>query len=202
MSAHITEELALALVTLPADDAERKAAELHASGCTVCAALLAESEAMLRMLDADVALPAIDPAFKARVERAVLADSKAKVSRWQSWALLVGALLSLVMVWADARAGEISAGLGVHCLLYELGCAVVPFGLVGGAMLRGVLPPEPRGLALGAMAGALVGQALLLAECPAQGALTHTLAFHFAGVLLAAVLGFVSGRFLPARSRA
>ena len=124
MSAHITEELALALVTLPADDAERKAAELHASGCTACAALLAESEAMLRMLDADVALPAIDPAFKARVERAVLADSKAKVSRWQSWALLVGALLSLLMVWADSRAGELSASLGVHCLFYELGCDI------------------------------------------------------------------------------
>ena len=129
MTGHITEELALALVTLPTDDAERKAAELHASGCADCRALLDESEAMLRMLDADQELPAIDSAFKARVERAVLGESKVKVSRWQSWTLLVGALLSLLMVWADSRAGELSASLGVHCLFYELGCAVVPFGI-------------------------------------------------------------------------
>jgi hypothetical protein len=200
VTGHITEELALALVTLPPDDLERKVALEHAAECAACRALLDESEAMLRMLDADHELPAIDPAFKARVQQAVLGE--VKVSRWQTWALFVGALLSLLMVWADARAGEVSAGLGVHCLFYELGCAVVPFGLVGGAMLRGALPPEPRGLALGAMAGALIGQALLLAECPAQGALTHTLAFHFAGVVLAAGLGLMAGRFLPARSRA
>jgi hypothetical protein len=200
VSAHITDELALALIALPPDDPERKEAFAHAAECSACRALLRDSEQMLRLLDDECNLPAVDPAFKARVHAAVLGSSAPVRTRWQSWALVLGALLSLLMVWLDAHTGPAQAALGLRCALYELGCAVVPFALVATSMMRGALRVEPRGLALAAMAGALVGQALLLAECPAQGAVSHTLPFHFAGVLLAALLGMGAGRVMLARA--
>ena len=202
MTGHITEELALALMAVAPDDPERRDAFAHAAECSTCRALLEESQAMLRMLDGDGELPAIDPAFKARVRTAVLGSTPArKRARWQSWGLVLGAVLSLGMVWGDAHAGPAMPALGIRCALYELGCAVVPLALVGVSALRGVLRVEPRGLALAAMTGALVGQALLLTECPAQGAVAHTLPFHFVAVLLAATLGLAAGRMLPARAR-
>jgi predicted anti-sigma-YlaC factor YlaD len=200
VSGHVTEELALALVTLPAEDPERALAEAHAQGCTSCRALLEESEAMLRMLDADHSLPAVSPALKARVRAAVLGEpARARAWQWQPWALALGTLLSLFMVWLEGQSGELAPALGVRCALFELGGAVLPFALVGAAMLRGVLRPEPLGLALSAMGGALVAQSLLLAECPAQGAVAHSALFHFGGVVLAALLGYAGGRMAALR---
>jgi hypothetical protein len=198
VSEHISEELAMALSALPEDDAERALAVRHAAGCPACQKLLDEGAAMLSLLDRELTPPPVGAQLEAQVRAAVLAPRK---KRWEPFALGAGALLSLLMVWLDRHPGELAPALGVKCALLELGAGVVPFAWVGQAVLRGQVPVAPLRLALMAMGGGLAAQAFLLTECPARGALSHTLVFHFGGVLLAALLGYGGGRIL-ARSAA
>jgi hypothetical protein len=191
VSEHISEELALALSALPPDDAERAAAVRHAAGCPACQALLDEGAAMLTLLDRELTPAPVSPLLEARVHAAVLGQ---KGVRWEHIALVLGALMSLLMVWLDQRAGALAPGLGIKCTLIELAAAVVPFAAVARAAQQGRIALQPARLALAAMGGALAGQGVLLVDCAAQGALGHTLVFHFAGVILAALLGYAGGR--------
>jgi hypothetical protein len=196
VSEHISEELAMALSALPEGDAERARAVQHAAGCPACQKLLDEGAALLALVDRELTPPPVSAALEARVRAAVHPRKK----RWEPLALVAGALLSLLMVWLDRHPGELAPALGVKCALLEVGAALVPFAWVGQAVLRGQVPVAPMRLALMAMAGGLAAQAFLLTECAARGALSHTLAFHFGGVVLAALLGYGGGRALATRA--
>ena len=79
--------------------------------------------------------------------------------------------------------------IGLKCTAIELVAACVPFAVA--ALSRGAVPRpvSPAPAAALAAAAALAGQAALHLTCPVRHALPHLLAFHLAGVVLAAILG-------------
>ena len=199
MSAHIADEQALFLVSLDEDDPEKRAALSHAAECEACAKLLRESEAMLRMLDAEASIEPISMQLEARVHAAVFAPARptwiARVEVFAWWAL---ATLSGVLIWHDGQPDRpLEPMVGMHCMRFELLFAAAAFttGVVI-ARLRGTRSLGAlRGSVL-AMSGALLGQVLLRTRCEAPDAALHLLVFNGLGVLLASALGSVAGRWL------
>jgi hypothetical protein len=109
-------------------------------------------------------------------------------------ALAFGAsALMAAFAWSD---GPLAPRLGVACLLTELGAAIVPLGIVVRAFIKRRSAAPTAGLALAAASGALVGQAALHLTCPQRTAGLHVLVFHCGGVLLAALIAAVVGRFV------
>jgi predicted anti-sigma-YlaC factor YlaD len=194
-SPHLLPERSLAIAALAADDPERLVAEAHARECPACRALLAEGADMLTLLDTagvDMA-ETVSPALKARV-RASLAETP-RLARPPLVLWLLG-LASLLIAWFERTDGGLSVHIGMHCLAYEQAFALAPWLLALALERRRVAPFR---LATYAMTGALLGQLVLHARCPAPHSLAHQLAFHVTGVVLAAVLGEVLGRKLLAR---
>jgi hypothetical protein len=101
--------------------------------------------------------------------------------------------LMAAFAWSE---GSLAPRLGIACLLTELGAAVVPVGIVVRAFIKRRSATPTVGLALAAAAGALVGQAALHLTCPQRTAGPHVLVFHCGGVLLAAAIAAVIGRFV------
>ncbi|HUJ26298.1 MAG TPA: hypothetical protein VLW85_09785 [Myxococcales bacterium] len=92
------------------------------------------------------------------------------------------------------RAGAgLVTGVGVHCLLTELGVAALPLVAAAWQARRSA---GPGALAQAAAAGALAGQAALHLSCPAHAQAPHLWMFHVGGVGLAALIGWLlDGRF-------
>jgi hypothetical protein len=195
---HIDAESALFLVALDDSDPEKRAALTHAVECASCLRLIQESQAMLQLIDREPALVEVNAALETRVRAAVFESPRdRRVGRLEYLAWLAGALVSGLMIWLDAKPGEpLYAELGLRCMRFELGFALVALG-------AGVLWTRSSGREFGplrasvvAMTGALTGQALLRIRCEAHDAALHLLAFHLVGVVLATMLGAVAGRLL------
>ena len=99
----------------------------------------------------------------------------------------VGSSLALALL-ASSSSG-LFAAIGIKCLAFELACALLPFGLFAVARGAAPRPASPGAAAALAASAAFAGQAALHLSCPVHDALPHLLAFHVAGVALAALLG-------------
>lgn len=196
MSRHISDDRALILAALAADDPERRAALAHAAHCPRCARVLSEGEAMLALVDAQAAELQIDPRLKARILSAVAqAPQEGRGVRWEHIGLALGAAGSVGLAWLDGRGPPgLFPAHGHYCLLWELLAATLPLIGAGIWATRASARPEPLGLALLAMAGGLAGQLFVRMRCPTSDAGLHLLVFHTTGVLLAALLGLLAGQ--------
>jgi hypothetical protein len=214
MSAHIGDDAA-EIAALPELDAERLAAYAHAASCAECAARLAEAESLLALIDA-APLPAPSAQVLQRTMNAVLAEFDAEdrvyaAARSRSQApermrpsvrpgvtkapprrgLVAAAaavVVSALFALFDTHAGQLAFSAGIDCGLKELVFAAGAVGL-GFAVSKGRWGALPVA-ALGAW-GALVGQAYLRFQCPASHDAPHVFAFHFLGVLVAALVGLM-----------
>jgi hypothetical protein len=186
--AHIAEN-AGGLVTLDRNDAERIAAFAHAAACTQCAGLLQEAQASFALLDVYAKPVAPDAATMARI-RAQLQREMAPAAPAQLWILALLAAVSAVMAVVAGGSGPLDSHLGFHCLGYELMYAGPT--MLGALWLvrKGTLARPALALASSAAIGALAGQAALLVKCSAIDSHVHNLAFHTAGVLVAAAVGY------------
>ena len=71
MSAHLFADLGLIVATMDKDHPKRRAAQVHAAKCPVCARLLSNGQALLDLIDAQAAEIQLDPRLKERVMRSV-----------------------------------------------------------------------------------------------------------------------------------
>ena len=95
------------------------------------------------------------------------------------------------------QAGDF-APIELTCVRWELIGAALPLAAAAVAFRR---DPRPGALAQAAAAGALAGQAALHLSCPGRHDAVHLWSFHVAGVMLAALLGWVvEGQLKSARS--
>lgn len=216
MSAHIDRDAA-GIAALPELDAERVAAFEHAASCAECAALLAEAENLLALIDS-APLPAPSPQALQRTMNAVLAEFDAedrvyaaarsrslaperpsvrpsvrpgdmkKPARRGLAAAAAAVVVSALFALFDTHAGQLASSAGIDCGLKELvfAAGAVALGLAVAKGRWGALPVA----ALGAW-GALAGQAYLRFQCPASHDAPHVFAFHFFGVLVAALIGLL-----------
>ena len=135
------------------------------------------------------------------VALALSAAGLAAASRRFPGAAAGGAVLvALAAAGAAGRAGPVEAALGPECLLTEQGCAAAVVAAVWLVLRRGSSALTPRVVMAGAAAGALCGAAALQLTCPAHAALPHLLAFHTAGVLVAAGLAGAASRVVAHRN--
>jgi len=190
--AHIAEH-AGGLVSLDRNDPERIPAFAHAATCAQCSSVLQQAQSSLALLDVYAKPFAPDTATLARI-RAQLQREMAPAAPAKLWILALLAAVSAAIAVVAGGSGPMDAHRGFHCLGYELAYA-------GPAMLaalwlvrRGTLARPSFALASSAAMGALAGQAALLAKCSALDSYTHNFAFHMAGVLLAAAIGFALSR--------
>ncbi len=216
MSAHVGHD-ATGLVALPELDAERVAAYAHAASCAECAALLAEAENLIALLDG-APLPAPSAQALQRTMNAVLAEFDAEdrvyaAARSRSQAperasmrpsvrtavtkrpprrglaaAAAAVVVSALFALFDTHEGQLAFSAGFNCGFKELVFAAGAVGL-GFAVSKGRWGALPVA-ALGAW-GALAGQAYLRFQCPASHDAPHVFAFHFLGVLVAAVVGLL-----------
>ena len=196
MSEHISDDLALILAALDAEDPERVAAEAHATACPQCARLLAECTAMLKLLDRQAAEIVIGAHLKRRVLAAVaeLPQSERGV-RGEHITLMLGATLSVLFAWLDGygRTGLFPAR-GHLCIMWEvLGAALAMLSARLWVHDRVELARTPLRVAVLAMAGGLGAQLFLHWRCPTSDAGLHLVVFHSTGVMLAALLGLLTG---------
>jgi hypothetical protein len=195
MSEHLPSEQLLALVTLAPDDPERRAADAHVAECRECRAQWAEHEAMLRMLDASFALPALSPALSARVHQRIYPR------RWPRLMLLTTWLLSLALALAAGSESLVLAvHVGAHCALSEALFAVAPLAIAGWMTRAGRLRLDTASFALVGGTSGLVGQWWLRSHCPVHGAVYHSFVFHFLVVLALSWAGAAFGRRILART--
>ncbi len=115
--------------------------------------------------------------------------------------LVAAGLCSIALTSVFAAASGLRAADGLHCLFIELGTALLPCAAVLGAMLRNRDPVDAALLMQTAATAALSGQAALVVVCPAHDALGHTLVFHNASLLLAALLAGGIARWARQRQR-
>lgn len=126
----------------------------------------------------------------AAVLAAVVASASLGRRAWPAAATAALASLGLVAI---AGAGEgLFASIGVKCIALELLAAAAPLGTTACLARRG--PGVPQAFVAAATAGALAGHAALHLTCPVRAATPHLLAFHFAGILLAAAVGLLVTR--------
>jgi hypothetical protein len=199
MSDHIDPSLALAWAALPAEDPERRTAWEHAQQCPTCRALIDEGMAMLRLIDAADAPPAVDPTLKARIKATVFARDRFRV-HWELPLALV-ALVSLALALFDGHLGRpLAVGIGLHCLLYEAALGMLPGGAMFLLARRGLVELQPLRVGTLAAAFGLVGQLVLRVRCPVHDAAAHLLVFHCGGIAIATLLGGFWVRFTPWRN--
>jgi hypothetical protein len=103
--------------------------------------------------------------------------------------LVVAGVAVLATFAAGLATGEtpLAGAPGLHCLGTELASAAMVLGAGWLAIRGGGTRPARSALAAAGAAGALAGDAALQVTCGAQAELSHLLAFHVGGVLLAAV---------------
>jgi hypothetical protein len=190
---------AAGLCALPEADPERQAAFEHAAWCAACKTALAEGDAVLQLLSAYGAPASPRPAALERACGPVLAaleeESAQRRRRVIAWLLAASALIgAFVLALLAGGTGPLGAGLGARCLRFELIVAVAPLAIAAWAARRrlpgAAVPAATAGLA------ALAGQAFLQFECPMAGSHPHLLVFHAGGVLVALIMGAVTGRVL------
>lgn len=100
--------------------------------------------------------------------------------------VLAAVTASLALILAPT-AGFVGGESGLVCLGLELAGGLAPLAIRRLARLE---PPTPAVSAALAASAALAVQAALHLSCPVRSAMVHLLAFHFAGVVLAAAAGF------------
>lgn len=199
---HIQAEQALFLVALDDTDPDKLSALAHAANCKACQRLIRESQAMLQLLDREPAKVEIDAALEARIHTAVLGSApqtqSAQTKRpWEYLAWLAGVLASGLLVWLDAQPNSAYyADVGMRCMRFELGLAMVALGAGVIWTRRAGTEFSPLRASVVAMSGALIGQLLLRVRCEAHDAALHLLLFHLLGVVMAMVLGGVAGKVL------
>lgn len=196
MSGHISKELALVLAVLDPDDPERRAALVHARSCTACWLLLERGTALLQLVDSDPVHVEVDPRLKARIFASIdRLEGERSRTRWEPWALAIGALLSTVLALFDlrVRTGLFPARAPLCVMWLMLGATLSIAGV--SIWARGwAWRTSPLRLGVVAMGGALMGQLWLRVRCPTHDAPLHVFTFHLSGVLLAALLGYVLAR--------
>ena len=194
---------AAGLCALPEGDPERRAAFEHAAWCASCGTALAEGEAVLQLLSAYGARPMPRSAALERARAPVIAalheESAHRRRRAVAWLLAASALIvAFAFALLAGGAGPLGAGLGARCLRFELIVAASPLAIAAWASRRrlpgAAVPAAAAGLA------ALAVQAFLQFECPMAGSHPHLLVFHAGGVVVALILGAVTGRVLEART--
>ena len=202
---HISEDVALILAVLDHDDPERHAAFAHAEACVPCRRLLQRGASLLSIIDGHKVEVKVDPRLKARILASIdrLEDERSR-TRWEPYALAIGALLSVVLALADPHAREgLFPAHAWRCFLWQLLGASL--SLTGVSLwARGwAWRSSPLRLAVVTMGGALLSQIWLSVRCPTRDAQLHVLSFHVTGVLLAAMLGYALARARwPSRHRA
>jgi hypothetical protein len=121
---------------------------------------------------------------------------------WGARMLLALPAIGLELAVLDGGGGGLQASVGVKCAGLELGLAALPLVVTYFLARRGLLALPIVGVAAGAGAGALVGQAVLHAACYAVPSNAHNLIFHLLPVLLALTLGAGAGRSAAGRPAA
>ncbi len=135
-----------------------------------------------------------EPGLPLALLLAVLAVSAGALLRLPRLALGGALLVSAGFAIALGHGMEPLSFTGSQCLLLEQVAALLPFGALVFLRRGGALE-----FAAAASAGALAGQAALHLTCPDHLNATHLLAFHFAGVVVAAAWGAMGGRLLAPR---
>jgi hypothetical protein len=97
-----------------------------------------------------------------------------------------GAVVAAIAAAAASGAGPLAPSTGLECLATELASAAAVVGAVWFAIRGGSTSPSRIAIAAAGAAGALAGDAALQLTCAAHGSAPHLLAFHVAGVILAA----------------
>jgi hypothetical protein len=147
-----------------------------------------------------VSTSARDRAIAVALGLAGLACAAASASRRSTLAVAIGApSLLLATALAVGRAGALAGAVGVECLATEFAVGAVVVAATWLAIRRGTTVLGARAAAAGAASGALAGAAALQLTCPAHDVLGHLLAFHVAGVALAAGVAAVCVRQAAAR---
>jgi hypothetical protein len=103
----------------------------------------------------------------------------------------VGAVIAtsgLLVFFARAVPG-LEPEYGIHCTLYELTAAAIPWVVAIAAARRAGIAADRWNLSAVAAGGALASQAAQHMTCPVAHAGMHLLVFHLGGVMLAALLG-------------
>lgn len=114
-------------------------------------------------------------------------------------AVAAAVLAAVASAVETGRPGPLAAGVGVECLTIELASAAAVVGAVWLVLRGGTTSPARSALAATAAAGALAGDAALQVTCAARDAVSHLLAFHLGGVLVAVVGAALVGGALERR---
>lgn len=141
--------------------------------------------------------------FARRLQLAGLAFSALVLAAATVLAATAGALRSGVLIVLAASAGFAFAAGGVPGMPQVKDFALIEFTCGGRELLAAALPlaaaawafrknPRPGALAQAAAAGALAGQAALHLSCPARNDAVHLWSFHVAGVMVAALIGWIA----------
>lgn len=103
----------------------------------------------------------------------------------------VGALVATsgLLVYVAQAVPGLEPGFGIHCTMYELAAAAIPWVVAIAAARRAGVGLDRWNLSAVAAGGALASQAAQHVTCPVHHADAHLLVFHLGGVLLAATLG-------------
>ena len=196
MSDHISEDLALVLAALDPDDPERRAALAHAQACPACSRRIEQGASLLGRIDAQEVAVTVRPQLKARILASIdELERPQPATRWEPFALAIGALASIVIALLDVRGhGELFPARAPLCLMWQLLGALFSLAGVGIWARSWAFRASPLRLATVAMGGALVGQLWLRVRCPTHDAGLHVFAFHLTGVLFAALVGYLLAR--------
>jgi hypothetical protein len=105
--------------------------------------------------------------------------------------LAVGALIATsgLLVYVAQAVPGLEPQFGIHCTLYELAAAAIPWVMAMVVARRTGLRLDRWNLGAVAAGGALASQAAQHMTCPVAHADAHLLVFHLGGVTLAAALG-------------
>ncbi len=113
--------------------------------------------------------------------------------------LAVGALVAMsgLLVYVAQAVPGLEPGFGIHCTLYELTAAAIPWVVAMVASRRAGVVLDGWNLGAVAAGGALASQAAQHMTCPVAHADAHLLVFHLGGVVLAAMLGALGAVRMP-----
>jgi len=170
--------------------AAERAARRHASAKAAVATLLSGVALVLVSRH-----HAPDPNFFLYAGSLALAALLAALSIHRPWHVLsvLGALA--LGLSAGGEPAELSIGLGLKCVGFELLAAAAPVLTLLVHTRRHAMALAPIELAALAGAGSVAGLCALLVACPASHALGHVMLFHAGGVVLASCAGLSAHRF-------
>jgi hypothetical protein len=105
--------------------------------------------------------------------------------------LAVGALIATsgLLVYVAQAVPGLEPEFGIHCTMYELAAAAIPWVVAIGVARRCGVAMTRWNLSAVAAGGALASQAAQHVTCPVHHADAHLFVFHLGGVMLAAMLG-------------